>query len=86
MAEKENRDAVLELYFPMGISEAVAYSHQPALTTPIILNSRIRDVSENRARGGQREGLKKVFDEQVGTDRPVLRIVTIVNTFIPASE
>jgi len=86
MANKDMQEQSFELYFPLGINEAVAYSHQPSLTSPIIQNVRLRDIFEGRARGGQRPGMSKIFETQAGTDRPILKIVNIVNTFIPAEE
>ena len=83
----ENKnEGVLEVYFPYkGLNEMAAYSHQPELTSSLIMNSRVRDFSENRARGGQRWGMSKVFATQAGSNRPVIKIVQITNTYINPS-
>ena len=83
MAEKKPAEDTFELVFPIGLNETVAYSHQPPNTSPLMHDVRIRGVFENRYRGGQRPGLKKAFATPAGTDRPVLRILNIVNTYIP---
>ena len=81
-----NQDDTFEIFFPYkGLNETAAYSHQPELTSPLIMNTRVRDFSENRARGGQRLGLSKVFNTQAGSDRPVIKIVQITNTYIKSS-
>ena len=86
MADKEPKE-ILEAWFPhKGFSEKMAYKDQPSLTSPLMANLRTKDVEENRARGGQRPGLKKVFATQAGDDRPVLNMVLITNTYIPAEE
>lgn len=80
---KEAQEAVFELYFPLkGYNASAAYKNQPLLTTPMICNCRVRDVSENRSRGGQRPGTDKAFAEQVGTTQPVLKMVSINTTYI----
>jgi hypothetical protein len=87
MANNEAKEGVLEILFPFkGYNTSTAHKNQPSLSTSIILNCRIKDVSENRARGGQRPGLSKAFDEQVGTTQPVLKMVSINTTYIPPEE
>ena len=82
---KEKSEGVLELTFPaQGLSENLAYKDQPPLTTPIMANMRLRSVFENRAGGGQREGMVKAFTTQIAVDKPVLKIVVVTNTFLPA--
>jgi hypothetical protein len=76
-------ELVKELFFPFsGYALNVAYKNQQLATSPLLLNIRLRDVSENMARGGQRPGMDKAFDEQVGDDQPVLKIITINTTYI----
>lgn len=84
MADKNpNEVGELQLFFPFrGINDAVAYKDQLPLTSPLIANCRIKDVDENRARGGQRPGMSKVFTEQVGSYDPILKIVLCTNTYI----
>ncbi len=80
-------NAVLELYFPFkGISQNLAFKNQTPLTSPILLNVRLRDVAENRARGGQRPGMSKAFDEQVGGNQPVLKMIRVNTTYISPEE
>ena len=84
MADKEPKEEVLQLYFPFrGFNKSASYKDQMQLTSPFMVNVRIRDVSENRVRGGQRAGQKKVFTTQAGADRPVIKLVSCTNTFIP---
>lgn len=78
----ENND-ILEIYFPAkGLNEASGYSRQPELTSPFMINVRLKDSVENRDRGGSRMGLSKVFTTQAGSDRPVVKIVQCVNTYV----
>lgn len=73
----------LALSFPLkGLDRAVDYSSQPPLTSPDLLNVRPFDVAENRTRGGQRPGLKILYNQSIGgaTDTPcvcILQITTI---------
>lgn len=70
--------ANIELQFPiMGKSEITAAAKQPQLTSPDMNNVRPQDVSENRIRGGQRPGLDKRYDEQIGGD-PEYPIVALL--------
>jgi hypothetical protein len=84
MADKNTNEAgELQLFFPFkGLNDAMAYKDQIPLTTPLIANCRVKDVEENRARGGQRPGMSKVFAEQVGSEKPILKIVLCTNTYI----
>ncbi len=76
-------ELVKELFFPFsGYALNLAYKNQQQMTTPLMLNARIREVSENKAMGGQRPGMDKAFTEQVGDNQPVLKIVTINTTYI----
>ena len=84
MANTESQEQVLQLYFPFkGFDKSASYKDQIQLTSPFMVNVRIRDVSENRVRGGQRAGQKKVFETQAGGDRPVIKLVSVTNTYIP---
>lgn len=86
MADKEPKE-ILEIFFPFkGFSEKMAYKDQPPLTSPLMANLRIKDAEKNRGRGGQRGGMKKVFNTQAGDNRPILNMVLITNTFIPPEE
>lgn len=84
MADKA--DDTHEIFFPAkGLNEMAAYSHQPELTSALLNNVRGRGVFENRGGGGQRAGLSKVFATQAGSDRPVIKIVQVVNTYIQSA-
>ena len=86
MANQNHKEGTQEIFCPYrGLNETAAYSHQAELTSPLLCNVRVRGVSENRARGGQRPGMSKVFATQAGSDRPVIRIVQITNTYIKSS-
>ena len=72
--------ANLKLPFPMqGKNENWAASHQLKFTSPDLNNVRPYDVLENRARGGQRPGLKKVFPAHIGGDvgQPVVAMCQV---------
>ncbi len=59
--------AILKLYFPMkGKNTNFAASSQPVFTTPRMLNCRPREVIGKRARGGQRPGMVKAYNENLG--------------------
>ena len=74
----------LEFPFPhQGKDEGWPKSKQPILTSPSLQNVRPFDVYANRARGGQRPGLRKLYSAQIGGDaRPIVAIaqITIVTS------
>jgi hypothetical protein len=73
----------MELGFPLGgLHEGLAAERQPPTTSPQLQNVRPYDVSEERARGGQRPALVKAYDTQIGGEYPVLHISTITTTYI----
>lgn len=54
--------------FPLqGIDKGRATSEQPIATSPDLKNVRPYDTLDNRARGGQRPGLDRLYpDQQIG--------------------
>jgi len=73
----------MEIPFPFaGLHEGMAAEKQPPTTSPQLNNVRPYDVEEGRARGGQRPGLVKAYDTQIGGEYPVLHISTITTTYI----
>ncbi len=53
--------------FPFeGVDKGRAASNQSPTTSPDMRNMRVYDVLGNRARGGQRPGLGKLYSEQIG--------------------
>lgn len=57
----------IQFHFPMkGKNTNFAASTQPSFTSPRMLNVRPREVLGKRARGGQRPGLAKQFNECLG--------------------
>jgi len=72
------------LPFPfMGINKGKAASDQPPLTVPDMKNVRVYDVLGNRARGGQRPGLNKLYSEQIaGLDSPIVAICSVTTVEI----
>jgi hypothetical protein len=73
----------MELYFPvLGLYEGTPVEKQPIRTSPHLQNVRPTDVSDERIRGGQRPGLVKAYDTQIGGDHPVLVMVQIATTYI----
>ncbi len=53
--------------FPLqGIDKGRTTSEQPIATSPDLNNVRPYDTLDNRARGGQRPGLDKLYAQQIG--------------------
>ena len=78
-----DKGQIITVQFPFrGVNEAVAYMNQPPLTTHLMQNMRVKDVAEQRARGGQRPGLTKVSETQIGSNKPVLKMVQVATTYI----
>ena len=64
----------MKLQFPMrGKSLNFAATTRPQFTSPRLNNARPRDVLEYRARGGQRPGFRKAYNQHIGEngDNPV---------------
>jgi len=73
------------LHFPFpvgGLDEAQAYTGQPPYTSPDLQNVRAFDVVEERWRGGQRPGLSKAWEQELGGGSPVRYMgqVTVVES------
>ncbi len=68
--------------FPLqGIDKGRTTSEQPIATSPDLNNVRPYDTLDNRARGGQRPGLDKLYTQQIsGIAAPIVAMcsVTIV--------
>lgn len=61
-----------------GVSESLDPSKQFPLTSGYMNNVRAIDVLERQIRIGQRPGLDKVFDQQIGGDAaPIVALITI---------
>ena len=59
----------MDILFPFkGYHKGLGAEKQPANTTPWINNMRVIDIQDNRFRGGQRPGLQKAYDQQIGGD------------------
>lgn len=57
----------MELLFPLkGKHKGLPVSKQPPDTSPDLNNVRPYDVLDERARGGQRPGLDKLYSERIG--------------------
>lgn len=65
----------------MGKSTNFAATTQPQFTSPCMSNVRPRDVLENRARGGQRPGFSKAYNQHIGYNaagnRPAVAICQV---------
>lgn len=71
----------MDLLFPYkGYHKGLGTEKQPANTTPYIQNMRVIDVQDNRFRGGQRPGLKKAYDEQIGGATAPIVLITAITT------
>ena len=61
-----------------GVSETLPVDGSAPLTSGYMDNVRATDVLEKRIRIGQRPGLDKIFDQQVGgASSPIVFITTI---------
>jgi len=71
--------AVQEINLPLGgQSEGFQPDKQPVATTGYCQNIRPRDVLENKLRIGQRPGLKKAYNQQIGgAAKPIVQILSI---------
>jgi hypothetical protein len=69
----------MRLPFPfMGVNKGKATVDQPPLTVPDMKNVRVYDILGNRARGGQRPGLNKLYTDQIaGTAGPIVAICSV---------
>lgn len=67
------------LEFPFhGVDKGRTTSQQLRLTSSDIKNMRPYDTLDNRARGGQRPGLNKKFDEQISAaENPIVAICSV---------
>ena len=71
----------MKLPFPIhGLHEGLPAETQPPTTSPVLQNVRPYDKEERR--GGQRPGLEKSYETQVGGDNPIILINQIVTTYI----
>lgn len=60
--DKQDRVEDLELIFPFkGVHKGIAVERQDDMYSAYMNNVRPYDVLENKARGGQRPGLEKLF-------------------------
>lgn len=71
--------AEFELKFPtQGKVTNYQLSKQPQNTAVLLDNVRPYDVSKERARGGQRPGIKKWGNgDQLGNDSPIIAITSV---------
>jgi len=61
-----------------GLHKGGPVSAQPQYTSPDLLNVRVYDVLENRARMGQRPGLKKWGDgDIIGEGNPIVALLSV---------
>jgi len=69
--------AKIQFRYPMkGKNTNFAASTQPMFSSPRMLNVRPREVLGNRARGGQRPGQAKQYNEDLGG--PIISICEVV--------
>lgn len=73
----------MNLLFPhKGYHKGLGAEKQPVGTTPYIQNMRVIDQQDNRFRGGQRPGLQKAYDQQIGglaSPVVILTYITVVD-------
>jgi len=67
------------LPFPFkGLDKGRVTSQQPEGTSPDLNNVRPYDVLDNRARGGQRPGLDKIYSQQIsGETIPIVTLLSV---------
>ena len=67
-----------KLRFPLfGVNKNHAASSRPDLTSSDMNNVRPFDVLEERARGGQRPGMRKAYNQDIGNGTPVVKMTQI---------
>lgn len=66
----------------MGLHEGMAAEKQPPITTSYAKNVRSFDVDKERGRGGQRPGFVIAYTTQIGGEYPVLKMCSIITTYI----
>jgi len=71
MAKKKFRFPVL------GINRNFAASTRPDYTSSDMNNVRPFDVLEERARGGQRPGMRKAYNQDIGNGTPIVKMTQI---------
>ena len=63
----------MKIYFPFsGLDRTFSNEETRELMSPIMMNVRGKDVVEDRVRGGQRPGLDKFSDTQIGSESILL--------------
>jgi hypothetical protein len=68
----------IKFRFPLlGVNKNFAASTRPDYTSSDMNNVRPFDVLEERARGGQRPGMRKVYNQDIGNGTPVVKIAQI---------
>jgi len=75
----------VKIQFPMmGKNVNFAATTQPGFTSPRMNNVRPRDVLEYRARGGQRPGFAKGYNQKPGgsNSRPIVAICQITTVSV----
>ena len=67
------------ILFPLkGLDKGGPTEGQPPLTSPAMDNVRPFDVFDQRARGGQRPGLDKKYEQQVGSStQPISKLLSV---------
>jgi hypothetical protein len=72
--------ANLNMGFPMqGIDIGMATTEQPVQTSPDMLNARPKRTKDKRLVGGQRPGLDKWTDDELGGGQPVVFILAVAS-------
>ena len=69
-----------QIMFPLlGLNKGRVTSQQPFATAPRMLNVRLYDPLDNRARGGQRPGLTGWGNEDLigGSNQPIVAMCTV---------
>lgn len=87
MANENPNEQIVVLTFPVkGYQSSTSFVDQPSLTTSLMKNCRLRDIVEQRARGGQRPGMEKAYSTQIGGEHPIIEMVQVTVTYITPEE
>jgi hypothetical protein len=77
----------MKIPYPIeGLSEGRATVEQELRTSFSLQNTRPYDVSDERIRGGQRPGTALAYTTQVVGDFPVIKMLSVITTYITPEE
>jgi len=79
----------MRIPFPFkGLHDGIAANEQPPATSPVLQNVRAYSAADETSpesgqfTGGQRPGLEKAYETQVGGEHPIIAMAVITTTYI----